>query len=411
MKAVVRIFLFVVTALVACIGSVKNSYRKAAHEVCDLIDVHYYLRETEEAQKFIRQCRRYAERTDFPLSRSENIARLNRVLSALPTSHLSIYAPAENRQMWEHHGYDTGLRVRIIEDVLVVYEVLGGSPAARAGIKPGDIVVSLDGELISPNEARSRAGVYEIERRTEGRVWEVELVPSLIKEDLRPRLTDLGGGRGLLTIRSFLSQYFEIPEWKHLARELSNYRRLVIDVRENVGGSFPAMLRALSPFRCHEPYVGRLYKSSLAGGESAEDLLDVTDAESQIRQLERFKEVRLRTFDGYGCFEGPVVLLIDSDSSSVTEIFAYAFLTRPRSEVMGHATAGQVVMARWFPIPSLGSDEYQISIPIAGFETASGLKLEDNGVHPRRYLNYDLNLALEGRDSWIVEALRVLEKL
>lgn len=411
MKAVLGAILVAIIALIVGVSSIKSEYRKAAHEVCDLIDVHYYLRSTDETQRFIDLCRRFARQAKFSISRSKNIEQLNRILSALKTSHLSIYNPDENRQMWEHQGYDTGLRSRFIEDALVVYRVLEGSPAQKAGVKSGDVIVTLNGELTSPYEARVLSGIYEFERRTDGRRWEVELRPAMISEDLSPRLTDLGGGRGLLTIPSFLSQYFENPAWKNLANELPKYKKLVIDVRENVGGSYPAMLRALSPFRCQFPHVGRLYKSNIAGGVGAEEMKDVLDAESQVQQLERVSEVRLRAFDGYGCFNGPVVVLIDSDSSSVTEIFAHAFLTRPRSEVLGHSTSGQVVMARWFPIYGFGSDGFQISIPIAGFETANGIRLESNGVHPRRYLDYDLGLALEGRDSWIIEALRALDTI
>lgn len=411
MKAVLGAILVAVTALIVSTSLIRNEFRKAAFEVCDLIDVHYYLRASDEARQFIEFCRLYASRAKISLSRSVNVERLNRLLSMLRTSHLSIYNPEENRQMWEHQGYDTGLRSRFIEDALVVYRVLEGSPAAEAGVKPGDVIVSINDELASPNEARFLAGVYEFERRPEGRTWKVELKPALITEDLKPRLEDLGSGRGLLTIRSFLSQYFENPAWKKLALELSKYQRLVIDARENAGGSFPAMLRALSPFRCRSPYIGRLYKSDIAGGKGSEDMQDLLDAESQILQLARSSEVRLRTFGDYGCFNGPVVVLVDSDSSSVTEIFAHAFLTRPRSKVLGHSTAGQVVMARWFPIYGFGSEEYQISIPIAGFETEDGLRLENNGVQPHRYLDYDLELALKGRDSWIVEALRTLDIL
>lgn len=411
MKAAGGIAFVLVIAVIVGISSLKHSYKKAATEVCDLIDTHYYRRDSREVERFIGRCRQYAKTARFSLSKSENIRQLNALLSGLRTSHLSIYDPDENRQMWENQGLDTGLRSRFIEGDLVVFNVIRGSPADLAGVKPGDVIVSLNDELISPIQAQVGAGVFIFNRFLEKRRWHVEIKPAMVTEDMRVSLRSLGAGRGLMTIPSFLSQYFENPDWQRLASELKKYKSLVIDVRGNAGGSFPAMLRALSPFRCDDPYVGRLFKSDMSGGQGSQDMLDSLDAESQVRQLASVREVLLRGFENYGCFRGPVVLLVDSGSSSVTEIFAHALLTRRRAEVMGHSTAGQVVMARWFPIPSFGSSDYQIAIPIAGYETTQGHRLEDNGVHPRHFLDYDLRTALKGQDSWIAEALRVLQTL
>ncbi len=102
-----------------------------------------------------------------------------------------------------------------------------------------------------------------------------------------------------------------------------------------------------------------------------------------------------------GCYRGPVRVLVDAGTSSVAEIFAEALGARLKTGLYGQPTAGQVVMARWFPLPALGNESFVISIPIAGYKTASGAELEESGVHPTTYLYYDLRRSLEGRDSWL----------
>lgn len=382
-----------------------SAYRSAALQVCDLVADNYYRRDEPAVRRFVADCRRSAETQTFYFSKRLNIIRINARLSNLPISHLSVYDPSESRMMWQNQGLDTGIRSRMIDDELVVYDVIAASAAAKAGIRAGDSLLALNGELIpSESDARTGAGLYRVRRGEDELDFEVR--PEELTEDLRPRLLPLENRIGLLRIRSFLSQYFEPEAWKSIAASLRRYDALVIDVRDNPGGSFPAMMRALSPFRCDDPIVGRLKTSAFRGSILEEDLKDTLDVESQLRQIEVAENVRLRAFDDYGCFNGPVTVLIDAGTSSVAEIFAQAFFQRSSSKVWGAPSAGQVVMARWFPVSELGSDEYQISIPVAGYEAVGGFTIEDQGVRPQQYLWYELALALKGRDSWIESAVR-----
>jgi C-terminal processing protease CtpA/Prc len=111
-------------------------------------------------------------------------------------------------------------------------------------------------------------------------------------------------------------------------------------------------------------------------------------------------EVILKTFDGYGCYKGRTLVLVDQNTSSVSEIFAHAM-----PKVWGLLTAGQVVMARWFSIGSLGGGDFAMSIPIAGFRAPNGDEIEKDGVRPSHLLSYDLKKALSGEDNWLSEAV------
>lgn len=386
----------------------RQLYFKASLEVCDLIETHYFKRDEPDVRNFLADCRHEAGNQKFVFSKSANIKRLNARLSKVRISHLSLYEPAENLMMWENQGLDTGIRSRIVENALLISRVVPKSPAALAGLEPGDELLSLNGEMIAtPWQAQSGAGWYEVEKsRSQGR-RNIFLKPEVVSDVQFPSVREVAPGVGLLKIPSFLAWYFENPQWLEVVRGLSRWKALIIDVRENPGGSYPAMLRALSPFRCGNTFVGELFRSTRSGG-AATQLQDDLDSESQLRQLESVDRVRLNTFANYGCFQGPVVVLTDSGTSSVSEIFAASFFERARSNVLGESTAGQVVLARWIPVRSFGSDDYQLSIPIAGYRAADGRILEDAGVKPMRYLSYELNKERLGRDSWLEVALKLL---
>jgi carboxyl-terminal processing protease len=275
----------------------------------------------------------------------------------------------------------------------------------------GDVVLSIDGEEPSfPGDVEAAGGLYRLSRQ--GKIFEMKLVPEGLTENLEPKLRamDAGGGVGLLELPSFLPQYFDERAWRALASRLTSYTALVVDLRGNAGGSFPAMLRALSPFLCEQKQIGVVYQAPAGRKLREAALRDQLDTNSQLEQLEEADSLRLMTFDGYGCFRGPVVALIDGETASVAEIFAQALFARPRSRVWGQFSSGRVVMAEWFNVHGFGEPPSMLSVPIAGYVASDGVEIEGRGIEPERTLYYELQDALLGRDNWVESARTAVSK-
>jgi carboxyl-terminal processing protease len=405
MKFLFGLIFLILTSLATTLVLLRGYYSQAAHQVCDLVDKHYYQREQPEARQFVEWCRKSAADQSFYLSKASNVRRLNDRLSMLRSSHLAVYNPEENKMIWENHGLDTGIRARIVEDQLVVFRVLRESPAYRLGVRPGDSLISLNGEQISGGwVAQTRGGRFLIRRLLGEEIW-LDIQPEEIAEVMAPSVGDLGGGLALLSVPSFLGQYFESQTWRNLSKRLARYKGVVVDLRDNSGGSFPAMLRVLSTLLCNETTIGQINHAAGLGLKAAVNLSDDLEAESQLLQLAAATAVHLRTYSDYGCYRGPLRVLVNAGTSSVAEIFAEALMMRARTHLYGQPTAGQVVMARWFPLVALGNDSFMMSIPIAGYQTVSGTELEEIGVRPTTYLYYDLPRSLEGRDSWLEQVI------
>jgi carboxyl-terminal processing protease len=313
-----------------------------------------------------------------------------------------VYSPAEDQRLWKGKAVETGLKSRWMEDQLIVYQVVAGSPGEKAGVKLGDRVVSIDGEEVQNADHPSvRSGNYEIDRN--GKLLLLKIEAGELKIDERPSLRDLGGGTALITLSSFRAEYFQENEWKEFVGKWKKYSRLIFDLRENAGGNMASMLRALSPLFCKRTHIGEMFqprKEEKASFELEDNLSD----DDQIAQMDRARHVSLVTFEGYGCYTGAVGLLIGPHTSSVSEIFASAVLARPHSRVFGQPSAGDVVLAIWYDLPSLGRG-FTISIPEALFLTPSKKKLEGEGVHPQQEVFDDLKVWRRGQDSWIRSAL------
>lgn len=400
-----RLFSFLLFLVCVALGVWINNlgrYREVFRSICDLTEEHFY-KSDERLNQWVRDCRFRAANLPLNSTVDQLLESVQAQMSEMNISHFFIYNPVEDRKLWKGEAVDTGIRARYIEDLLVVYKVYPGSAAEAAKIKVGDEILELPGsDQVTPYGAQHRSGLFVIQRGTQ--TLKIEIEPRSLVIDSKPNLKDLGSGYALLEISSFRSEFFEPEEWKKLTAKLAAYRHVIVDIRENSGGNFVAMLRALSTFRCGQHLIGEILqpRKSLANKERLDD---ITSDQYQIAELDKHRRIGLGTFSNYGCYKGQVTVLVSAETSSVAEIFAQALMNQPRSRVWGQPTAGDVVLAVWYDLPKLGPG-YSVSVPEAVYLTTQGKELEGHGVYPERQLFYDLHLALKGQDSWIVEAMK-----
>jgi carboxyl-terminal processing protease len=372
--------------------------QKTYDRICDLVEANFF-RQDESLEIWLSSCRQNAVRLREDVKLKEFITHINLFLSELDISHLALWEPAENRQKWESEFKETGIRVRYIEDRYIIVKVIPKSPAEAAGLQVGDIIVSINNEVVlSAWDPRARDGDYEMLRGEE--TFQVSLKTVAMEIEESPTVNAISSHTALLTIPTFTDHYFEKGAWTKIIEEAQLYRHLVVDLRDNTGGNFPACLRALSPFLCTKSPVGTLVQRAKRDHGSFEIPDDETDI---LSLMDQYKTLELSSFDDYPCINSRVTLLINSKSASVTEIFAKAFEGRKGSRIWGEKSAGSVVAAVWYELP-LGS-EYNLSLPQAVYETPTGETLEGVGVTPSRELRYSLQEAIEGVDTWVREAV------
>jgi C-terminal processing protease CtpA/Prc len=373
-------------------------------EICDLVEDKFYL-DNQALHDWVQTCRTESRRLPFLVSKQKLFALIQDQMDRMSISHFLIYSPQDDEKLWRGRSIETGLHARWMEEHLIVYKVEPNSAAASAGLKIGDEVLSIGGHPPdSPDDVETKSGWYEILKAKVNQKLIIQVNATTLETDSTPALTRLSSDTGVVTLSSFRSEFFDETKWKAFIEQLSGFSRVIIDLRENSGGNFAAMLRAVSPFFCQPKVIGSLDQPRRDANHQEAFHDDLTD-ENQIELIERLGSIKLQTFSGYGCFRGEVIVLIGPHTASVAEIFAQAMKLRKKTLVMGQPTAGDVLLAVWYNLPHMGKG-YSFSIPEAVYRDVHGKTLEGEGVFPDREIFDDIQVWRAGEDAWLSAAVR-----
>jgi carboxyl-terminal processing protease len=372
---------------------------KAHEQICHLVKENLYL-QNETLENWHKECQSQAKKLPANVAIDGFIQYVEKELDKLNVSHLSVWDPKSNREMWKSETKETGMRARFIEGEYVIVQLVDDSPAMNAGIRLGDVVVSINGEFIqSASNIQFTAGTYELRRNEDVLTLEIELATLEIDES--PQLIPLSQHTALLRISSFVDHYFVKEKWLKLSEKFKSYWHVIVDLRDNQGGDFTSTARALSSFFCSSKVIGNLIQPQKRK-KTYTSLEDTTTQETLLQMLNKYSHIQLSTFEPYPCHRGKVTVLINSETASTAEIFAAAMKQRAETRVWGQKSSGQVVLAVWHDL--ILGEEYNLSIPQASFYTTRGIEIENRGVRPSKKLDYKLSDALKGNDTWIRDA-------
>ena len=267
-------------------------------------------------------------------------------------------------------GNYSGLGLSVVSDdgAVKIISPFRGSPADQAGIKAGDYITHLDGELIYGLELdeavarmRGREGTtirLTVFRPGRDEPFDVDVTRGVI--ELEPVTWELKDGNiGHIMVNEFSRDVGSdvFAAWKDLqTKATGRINGLVLDLRSNPGGSLDEAV-ALSDLFLSE---GRIVtQRGRARGESV-----AYDAETVFRG---------------DIAEGlPIVVLIDAGSASASEIVAGALQDHRRAVVMGNRSFGKGSVQSLLP---LGRDA-ALKLTTARYYTPSGHSVQEGGIKP-----------------------------
>ncbi|GMN02443.1 S41 family peptidase [Erythrobacter sp. MTPC3] len=261
-----------------------------------------------------------------------------------------------------------GLSVVMEDGAVKVISPFNGSPADKQGIKSGDFITHLNGELIyggdlddAVAQMRGKAGTsidLTIFRPGRDEPFDVTVTRGVI--ELEPVTHELASGNvGIITVNEFSADVGAdvYRAWNEIREEATGrVSGLVLDLRSNPGGSLDEAV-ALSDLFLDE---GRIV--SQRGRARGETLL--YDAETVFRG---------------DMAEGvPVIVLIDAGSASASEIVAGALQDHRRALVMGERSFGKGSVQSLLP---LGRDA-ALKLTTARYFTPKGNSVQEGGIKP-----------------------------
>lgn len=370
---------------------------QAANFICKLVEDRAML-DARTLKPWAKKCFKEAESYHFFESRKEFFSRMQSELDQLKVSHLRLYTPVEQSELWTGTSLHNGVQLEWVDGHAVVVHLWPRSAAVDAGLKLGDQV--LVGELDS---IQRQAGAYQIVR--DGKKIDVNLKPSILQYSYPPRLHNLYRGIFQLEINEFRSQGFSQNELRQLLKPLGSARGLILDMRWNRGGNLVAGLRLSRFLTCAPLDMGLLVKNK--GKKRQMQLPDSLKDEDQLKVFAEAKNVVLKVTPDVPCYKGPMVVLVNYATASVAEIIAEGLRDRPNTMIVGGVTAGDALMGVWYDLEMFG-DGSMVSIPEASYQSRKGRKLEGIGVHPDQKLFWDTEQLARGNDSWLKDSQEIL---
>ncbi len=261
-----------------------------------------------------------------------------------------------------------GLSVIMEDGAVKVISPFRGSPADQVGVKAGDFITHLDGDLIyggDLDDAVQRMRGIEgtsirltIFRPGRDEPFDVTVTRGVI--ELEPVTWELKQGNiGVIAVNEFSKDVGAdvLAAWRALQKDAAGrLNGLVLDLRSNPGGSLDEAV-ALSDLFLSE---GRIV--SQRGRARGETYL--YDAETVYRG-EIAKDV-------------PIIVLIDAGSASASEIVAGALQDHRRALVMGETSFGKGSVQSLLPI---GKDA-ALKLTTARYFTPSGKSVQEGGISP-----------------------------
>jgi carboxyl-terminal processing protease len=357
-------------------------------------------------------------RVEQATAQSDARSAMEEMISRLEQSHFTIIPAKVYADLGRPTGsgvWDgwTGIEARVLDGRALVTAVHAATPAEEAGVRPGWIIQSIDGEEVQPK-------IEAISEELNGQVWkDAVLAGSLtwrltgsVGDTLTLGLLDGGDQRvertitlaeqpgqkqqfgylpplhiwikvklleesiGYIAFNMFLDPAGVMPVFNEAMRSFMSAEGLIIDIRGNRGG-LPGMAMGM------------------AGWLVAEKSRKLGTAYLRDNELKIIVNPRPTTY------AGPVAILVDCLSGSASEIFSGGLKDLGRAKIVGTRTTGAVLPSAIERLPNGDGFQYVV----ATYVSEGGEVLEGRGVTPDIEVVPTREELLRGRDPVLDAAI------
>lgn len=257
-----------------------------------------------------------------------------------------------------------GIEVLQVDGSLRIVAPIDDTPASRAGIKPGDIIVKVDGTAVDPEniddmfkKLRGDPGskiTLSILHEKSDKPVDMTLVRERISVT-SVKVRELEPGYAYIRLSQFQEDTAPDLEKKldELIKKNGQQHGAVLDLRSNPGGLLTAAVGVGDAFLDSGTIVttrGRLQDANLSFSAHAGDLLK----------------------------GAPMVVLVDNGTASAAEIVSGALKDNHRALIIGRRTFGKGVVQTVLPLDA----EHAVKITTARYYTPNGTSIQAEGIKP-----------------------------
>jgi carboxyl-terminal processing protease len=298
-------------------------------------------------------------------------AAINGMLSTLdPHSWLlkpDVYKEMKVQTRGEFGGL--GFVISMLDDKLTVRKVLKNTPAAKAGIKKGDVVTQIDGDSTVSMELQEAVDHMRGKPGTKVTLYvsrhgadskKLDLTRALVTyETVVSKLLDNGVGYVRLSGFSGTTTRDMMSAIKAMKQQNGGgLKGLVMDLRGNPGGLLEQAIQVSDAF------------------------VDEGTIVTTVGMNGTLREPKLARADG-GEKEFPMAVLISNDSASASEIVAGALKNLNRAVIVGRQSFGKGSVQVLYDFPERDrGEESALKLTIAQYLTPGDMSIQEVGITP-----------------------------
>ncbi|TBR36692.1 MULTISPECIES: S41 family peptidase [Dyella] len=257
-----------------------------------------------------------------------------------------------------------GIEVLQVDGTLRIIAPIDDTPASRAGIKPGDVIVKIDGKIV---DSENIDDMFKKLRGDPGTKITLTVLHEKSDKPIDLTLTrerisitsvkvrELEPGYAYIRISQFQDDTAPDLEKKvaELIKKNGQQRGAILDLRSNPGGLLTAAVGVSDDFLDSGTIVttrGRLQDANLNFAAHPGDILNGT----------------------------PMVVLVDNGTASAAEIVSGALKDNQRALVIGRRTFGKGVVQTVLPLDA----DHAVKITTARYYTPKGTSIQAEGIKP-----------------------------
>ena len=250
-----------------------------------------------------------------------------------------------------------GVNVFYTKEGIHIREIYKGFSADKAGLKPGDIIISVDNQSLknmnSVQQSEFLKGVpgskISVEMNRQGKIFKKELSREKVIMDAVPFSEMIDAETGYIVLTQFNEK--ASSEVKKAFKELQKkgMKKLVFDLRSNPGGS---LLEAIN--------ISNFF---IPKGKT------IVSTKAKVKSLSTIYRASNEPLD----LEIPIVVLINRRSASASEIVSGALQDYDRAVIMGERSFGKGLVQRYREL-TYGT---QLKVTISKYYTPSGRCIQE----------------------------------
>ena len=318
---------------------------------------------------------------------------VNVALRKFGFSHILLATPKDMDQRTTGKTTGIGITSILSDGGRLITRVVDDSPASKAGLEVGDLIVEIDGKKIDEKTVMvGEAGTIVKLRvkKADGKKYDFTITRRLVSTVVKDTIKEIAPKTMLLTIHTF-DRAYDRAAVDALMKKVIGADNLVIDLRLNGGGAVLNLFHLAGYFLDSDVRMGTmLNRASLTKFR-----LEQQREPSDLKELAPYSTIQLNAEEQSVGFRGNVVILINGGTGSASEIFTASMREQygkivnengteeydPRIgqlNVVGQRSAGAVLFSTYNPI----AQGFYVQLPIADYLTSAGVRLEANPLSP-----------------------------